>query len=126
MMAVKLNEAGFPVVGVPKAIDNYLAATDYCIGFGTAAGVVAESADRVRATGPAHHRVMVVETMGRDVGWVATVGGLAGGADMILIPEFPVGLDEVTACLRRRAADGRSSSVIVVAAGAAPRRLAWT
>ena len=120
MMALKLHEAGFPTVGVPKTIDNYLAATDYCIGFDTAAGVVAESVDRVRATGRAHHRVMVVETMGRDVGWIATVGGLAGGADMILIPEYPVGLDEVTARLRRRAAEGKDNSVIVVAEGSAP------
>lgn len=120
LMAHKLHEAGFPAVGVPKTIDNYLAATDYCIGFDTAVAVVVESLDRLRATGSAHHRVMVAEVMGRDVGWIATVGGLAGGADVILVPEYPVGLDEVIARLRRREAAGEDGSVIVVAEGAAP------
>lgn len=123
LMAQKLHEAGYPTVGVPKTIDNYLAATDYCIGFDTAVGVVVESVDRLRATGQAHHRVMVAEVMGRDVGWIATVGGLAGGADMILVPEYPVPVDEIIARLRRpgAAADGAGqAAVVVVAEGANP------
>jgi len=79
-IATALHETGYPVVGVPKTIDNDLSATDFCIGFDTAVGIVAEALDRLHTTASAHHRVMVVEVMGRDVGWVATMGGLAGGA----------------------------------------------
>jgi ATP-dependent phosphofructokinase / diphosphate-dependent phosphofructokinase len=116
-VAAALHEAGYPVVGVPKTIDNDLSATDFCIGFDTAVGIVAEALDRLHTTASAHHRVMVVEVMGRDVGWVATMGGLAGGADVILIPEYPVGLDEVVEHLHRRRADGKDFSIIVVAEG---------
>ena len=112
-----LDEAGFGVVGVPKTIDNDLPATEFCIGFDTAVGIVAEALDRLHTTASAHHRVMVVEVMGRDTGWVALVGGLAGGADLILIPEFPVGLDEVVRHLHRRRGEGRDFSIIVVAEG---------
>jgi ATP-dependent phosphofructokinase / diphosphate-dependent phosphofructokinase len=116
-VAVALNEAGFPVVGVPKTIDNDLSATEFCIGFDTAVGVVVEALDRLHTTASAHHRVMVVEVMGRDTGWVAMEGGLAGGADMIIIPEFPVSLDEVVEHLHRRRGEGRYFSIIVVAEG---------
>ena len=112
-----LDEAGFGVVGVPKTIDNDLPGTEFCIGFDTAVGIVAEALDRLHTTASAHHRVMVVEVMGRDTGWVALVGGLAGGADLILIPEFPVGLDEVVRHLHRRRGEGRDFSIIVVAEG---------
>jgi ATP-dependent phosphofructokinase / diphosphate-dependent phosphofructokinase len=113
-----LHEAGFPTVGVPKTIDNDLSVTEFCIGFDTAVGVVTEALDRLHTTASAHHRVMVVEVMGRDAGWVAFMGGLAGGADLILIPEFTVNLDEVIAHLYRRRGDGKLFSIIVVAEGA--------
>src|SRR5207248_6233140 len=116
-VAVALNEAGFPVVGVPKTIDNDLSATEFCIGFDTAVGVVVDALDRLHTTASAHHRVMVVEVMGRDTGWVAMEGGLAGGADLILIPEFEVTLDEVFQHLRRRRGEGKDFSIIVVAEG---------
>jgi 6-phosphofructokinase 1 len=116
-VAAALHEAGYPVVGVPKTIDNDLSATDYCIGFDTAVGIVAQALDRLHTTASAHHRVMVVEVMGRDVGWVATMGGLAGGADVVLIPEYPVSLDEVVAHLHQRRAEGKDFSIIVVAEG---------
>lgn len=112
-----LADQGAPVVGVPKTVDNDLSATDYCIGFDSAVSVVTEALDRLHTTAASHHRVMVVEVMGRDTGWVAVMGGLAGGADMILIPEYPVGLDEVVAHLDRRRAQGRDFSIIVVAEG---------
>jgi len=116
-VAVALNQSGFPVVGVPKTIDNDLNATEFCIGFDTAVGVVVEALDRLHTTASAHHRVMVVEVMGRDTGWVAMAGGLAGGADMIIIPEFPVTLREVVEHLHRRRGEGRFFSIIVVAEG---------
>ena len=116
-VANALHEAGYPVVGVPKTIDNDLSATDFCIGFDTAVGIVAQALDRLHTTASAHHRVMVVEVMGRDVGWVATMGGLAGGADMILIPEYAVDLGEVVEHLHQRRAEGRDFSIIVVAEG---------
>jgi len=116
-VAQALAEAGFGVVGVPKTIDNDLSATEFCIGFDTAVGIVVEALDRLHTTASAHHRVMVVEVMGRDTGWVACAGGLAGGADLILIPEFPIGLDEVVRHLHRRRGEGRDFSIIVVAEG---------
>jgi phosphofructokinase-like protein len=117
-VAAALHEAGFPTVGVPKTIDNDLAVTEFCIGFDTAVGVVTEALDRLHTTASAHHRVMVVEVMGRDTGWVALMGGLAGGADMIIIPEFTVDLSDVVAHLYRRRGDGKLFSIIVVAEGA--------
>jgi 6-phosphofructokinase 1 len=116
-VARALHGAGYPVVGVPKTIDNDLSRTDFCIGFDTAVGIVAEALDRLHTTASAHHRVMVVEVMGRDVGWVAAMGGLAGGADMVLIPEFPMDLDEVVAHVRRRWTEGKDFSIVVVAEG---------
>ena len=116
-VARALHEAGYPVVGVPKTIDNDLSATDFCIGFDTAVGIVVEALDRLHTTASAHHRVMVVEVMGRDTGWVAMMGGLAGGADLIVIPEFEVSLSEVFEHLRRRRGEGRDFSIIVVAEG---------
>ncbi|HVS50385.1 MAG TPA: ATP-dependent 6-phosphofructokinase [Candidatus Dormibacteraeota bacterium] len=117
-VAAALHEAGFPIVGVPKTIDNDLSVTEFCIGFDTAVGVVTEALDRLHTTASAHHRVMVVEVMGRDAGWVALMGGVAGGADLILIPEFEVTLKEVVAHLYRRRGDGKLFSIIVVAEGA--------
>jgi phosphofructokinase-like protein len=117
-VASALHDAGFPTVGVPKTIDNDLAVTEFCIGFDTAVGVVTEALDRLHTTASAHHRVMVVEVMGRDTGWVALWGGLAGGADLIIIPEFPLGLPDVVGHLYRRRGAGKLFSIIVVAEGA--------
>ena len=116
-VASALHEGDYPVVGVPKTIDNDLSVTEFCIGFDTAVGVVVEALDRLHTTASAHHRVMVVEVMGRDTGWVAMVGGLAGGADMIVIPEFEVTLQQVVDHLYRRRGDGKDFSIIVVAEG---------
>lgn len=112
-----LAEQGAPIVGVPKTLDNDLLGTDYCIGFDTAISIVAESIDRLYTTAASHHRVMVVETMGRLTGWVAAMGGLAGGADMIIIPEFPVTMDDIMNHLERRQAAGLGFSIVVVAEG---------
>ena len=117
-VAAKLHDAGFPTVGVPKTIDNDLSATEFCIGFDTAVGVVTEALDRLHTTASAHHRVMVVEVMGRDTGWVALMGGVAGGADLIIIPEFDLALGDVVAHLYRRRGEGKLFSIIVVAEGA--------
>jgi 6-phosphofructokinase 1 len=117
-VAAKLHDAGFPTVGVPKTIDNDLAVTEFCIGFDTAVGVVTEALDRLHTTASAHHRVMVVEVMGRDTGWVALMGGVAGGADLIIIPEFETGLPEVVRHLYRRRGEGKLFSIIVIAEGA--------
>jgi phosphofructokinase-like protein len=117
-VAAKLHDAGFPTVGVPKTIDNDLSTTDFCIGFDTAVGVVTEALDRLHTTASAHHRVMVVEVMGRDTGWVALMGGVAGGADLVIIPEFAVTLSDVVAHLYRRRGEGKLFSIIVVAEGA--------
>jgi ATP-dependent phosphofructokinase / diphosphate-dependent phosphofructokinase len=116
-VACKLDELGIPVVGVPKTVDNDLSETDYCIGFDTAVNVVTEALDRLHTTASAHHRVLVTEVMGRDAGWVAVAGGLAGGADFILIPEVPVDVDVVCEHLRRRFALGKDFSIIVVSEG---------
>ncbi|MBV8302054.1 MAG: ATP-dependent 6-phosphofructokinase, partial [Candidatus Dormibacteraeota bacterium] len=116
-VAAKLAERGAAVVGVPKTMDNDLSITEYCIGFDSAVGVVTEALDRLHTTAVSHHRVMVVEVMGRDTGWVALLGGLAGGADMILIPEFPVSVDEVVAHLDTRRHAGSDFSIIVVSEG---------
>jgi len=116
-VAAALAEQGMPVVGVPKTMDNDLDLTEYCIGFDTAVGIVAEALDRLHTTAQSHHRVMVVEVMGRDTGWVAVMGGLAGGADLIVIPEFPVSIDEVVAHLNTRLSAGSEFSIIVVSEG---------
>ena len=112
-----LADRGAPIVGVPKTLDNDLMGTDYCIGFDTAISIVAESLDRLYTTAASHHRVMVVETMGRSTGWVAALGGLAGGADMIVIPEFPVTMDDIVSHLEQRRKAGLAFSIVVVAEG---------
>ena len=116
-VAAWLADHGGPVVGVPKTMDNDLSVTDYCIGFDTAVSRVAEALDRLHTTAASHHRVMVVEVMGRDTGWVALMGGLAGGADLILIPEITVTLDEIIDRLKKRLQSGHDFSIIVVAEG---------
>jgi 6-phosphofructokinase 1 len=123
-VAVALDKAGFRVVGVPKTIDNDLSTTEFCIGFDTAVQVVVEALDRLHTTASAHHRVMVVEVMGRDTGWVAMIGGLAGGADLIVIPEFPTTLNQIVDHLSQRRREGKDFSIIVVAEGAELAELA--
>src|ERR1051326_3661121 len=117
-VAQKLHEKGVKVVGVPKTIDNDLGGTDYTFGFDTACNVVCEAIDRVHTTAEAHNRVMVVEVMGRDAGWIALYSGIAGGADVILIPEQPFDVDKVAAKIRMRHGRGRYFSIVVVAEGA--------
>ncbi len=117
-VAQRLFEKGVKVVGVPKTIDNDLGGTDYTFGFDTACNVVCEAIDRVHTTAEAHNRVMVVEVMGRDAGWIALYSGIAGGADAILIPERPFDVDKVAESIRQRHERGRYFSIIVVAEGA--------
>jgi 6-phosphofructokinase 1 len=114
----KLFERGVKLVGVPKTIDNDLSGTDFCFGFDTAVTIATEAIDRVHTTAEAHNRVIVVEVMGRDSGWIATYSGIAGGADVILIPERPFNVEDVAESLRRRHNRGRYFSVVVVAEGA--------
>lgn len=113
-----LQRRGLPLVGVPKTIDNDLRGTDYTFGFDTAVNIVRDAIDRLDTTAESHHRVMVVEVMGRYTGWIAAFGGLAGGADFILIPEKPCRLEDLCAVLERRRRRGRSFSIVVVAEGA--------
>jgi len=117
-VAQKLHERGAKVIGVPKTIDNDLGGTDYTFGFDTACNIVCEALDRVHTTAEAHNRVMVVEVMGRDAGWIALYSGIAGGADVILIPERPFDVDKVADSIRQRHERGRYFSIVVVAEGA--------
>src|ERR1700751_1589464 len=117
-VAKKLFDTGLKVVGVPKTIDNDLAGPDFTFGFDTAVDVATEAIDRVHTTAEAHNRVIVVEVMGRDSGWIATYSGIAGGADVILIPEVPFDIDEVAELIKQRHARGRYFSIVVVAEGA--------
>ncbi|HXV03279.1 MAG TPA: 6-phosphofructokinase [Gaiellaceae bacterium] len=117
-VAARLNaEQGFPVVGVPKTIDNDLSATDYTFGFDTAVWIATEAIDRLHTTAESHNRVMVVEVMGRHTGWIAVMSGIAGGADMILIPEQPATVEQACAELRRRHERGKDFSIVVVSEG---------
>ncbi|HEY7793004.1 MAG TPA: ATP-dependent 6-phosphofructokinase [Gaiellaceae bacterium] len=117
-VAARLHrEHDFPVVGVPKTIDNDLNATDYTFGFDTAVFVATEAIDRLHTTAESHNRVMVVEVMGRHTGWIALHSGIAGGADVILIPEQPITVEEACALLERRHAGGKDFSIVVVSEG---------
>jgi phosphofructokinase-like protein len=115
------SEHELPVLGVPKTIDNDLGGTDMTFGFDTALQVATEAIDRLHTTAESHNRVMVLEVMGRHAGWIALYSGLAGGADVILIPERPFDIDEVCALIRRRHSRGRYFSIVVVAEGASPK-----
>lgn len=114
----KLVSLGLPIVGVPKTIDNDISQTDYTFGFDTAVHVATEAIDRLHSTAESHKRVMVVEVMGRHAGWIATHSGIAGGADAILIPEFPMSVEEIVAVIEKRKKEGKLFSIIVVAEGA--------
>jgi 6-phosphofructokinase 1 len=110
-------EHDFPVVGVPKTIDNDLSATDYTFGFDTAVAICTEAIDRLHTTAESHNRVMVVEVMGRHTGWIAVMSGIAGGADVILIPEHPITVEEACRDLKRRHERGKDFSIVVVSEG---------
>src|SRR3954468_19579274 len=111
------EEHSFPVVGVPKTIDNDLAGTDYTFGFDTAVFIATEAIDRLHTTAESHNRVMVAEVMGRNTGWIAVMSGIAGGADVILIPEHPISIDEACDDIRRRHERGKDFSIVVVSEG---------
>jgi len=118
--ALKLADEGLPVVGVPKTIDNDIAATDYTFGFDTALSIATEAVDRIATTAESHNRIMLVEVMGRTKGWIATYAAIAGGADALLIPEVDYDLDEIADIIKRRHRQGRTYSVVVVAEGVTP------
>ncbi len=121
-VAYKMFQMGLPVVGIPKTIDNDVRGTDYCIGFQTAVEIATQALDRLRSTAESHHRVMLLEVMGRNAGWIATYSGMANGADAVLIPETPLDdarLDWLCRMLTNRNKKGINFSVVVVAEGTA-------
>jgi ATP-dependent phosphofructokinase / diphosphate-dependent phosphofructokinase len=119
-VADKLTSEGVNVVGVPKTIDNDLSATDFTFGFHTAVQICTDAIDRLHSTAESHNRVIVLEVMGRNTGWIATYAGIAGGADAILVPELPFNIDSVCEHIRHRHRGGRTFSIVVVAEGATP------
>ena len=120
-VANRLNQDGVNVIGVPKTIDNDLGGTDVTFGFDTALHIATEAIDRLHTTAESHNRILVVEVMGRTAGWIALHSGVAGGADVILIPEIPFDIDEVCRLIRRRHERGRYFSIVVAAEGATPK-----
>ena len=120
-VAAKFHKMNIPLVGIPKTIDNDLSGTDYAFGFDTAVSIVTEAIDRLHTTAESHHRVIVVEVMGRNTGWIATMAGIAGGADEILIPEEPFDIEEVCRNLKDRYDRGKKFSIIAIAEGAHPK-----
>src|ERR671919_576913 len=120
-VAGKLSEAGVQVVGVPKTIDNDLNGTDFTFGFQTAVQIATDAIDRLHTTAESHNRVIIVEVMGRHAGWIAAYSGMAGGADVILVPERPFDIDEVCSLIRRLHSKGSTFSIVVVAEGATPK-----
>lgn len=119
-VAARLHELNIPVIGIPKTIDNDLSGTDYTFGFDTAVSIVTDAIDRLHTTAESHHRIMVLEVMGRHAGWIATISGIAGGADQILIPEVPFDIDDVCEGLKQRRDRGKKFSIVVIAEGAKP------
>jgi 6-phosphofructokinase 1 len=120
-VADKMSKYGLKCVGIPKTIDNDLAGTDYTFGFNTAVSIATEALDRLHTTAETHHRVIILEVMGRYTGWIALEAGIAGGADIVLIPEKPFDIGEVCALIKRRQERGRNFSIVVVAEGAKPK-----
>jgi 6-phosphofructokinase 1 len=120
-VAARLAEASVPVVGVPKTIDNDLKGTDYTFGFQTAVQIATDAVDRLHTTAESHNRVMVLEVMGRHAGFIAAHAGMAGGGDVILVPERPFDIEQVCNHIRRRHANGRTFSIVVVSEGATPK-----
>jgi len=117
-VANRLSKMGMHIVGIPKTIDNDLSATDFTFGFDTAVNIAMEAIDRLHTTAESHHRVMVVEVMGRHAGWIAVYAGIAGGADVIMIPEEPIDMNEVAEVLKKRKKRGKTFSIVVCAEGA--------
>ena len=117
-ISVALSERGVKCVGVPKTIDNDLSGTDACFGFDTAVSIATEAVDRLHSTAEAHNRVIVCEVMGRDAGWIAVTSGIAGGADVILVPEVPIDIEETCRLIKYRREHGKKFSIVVVAEGA--------
>ena len=120
-VAHKMGGIGLSCVGIPKTIDNDLGLTDYTFGFHTAVHIACEAIDRLHTTAEAHHRVMILEVMGRYTGWIALEAGIAGGADVVLIPEEPFEISEVCKHIEQRLESGKSFSLVVVAEGAKPK-----
>lgn len=120
-IALKLLKKGLKIVGVPKTIDNDLDGTDYTFGFNTALETATEAVDKIHSTAESHHRVMIIEVMGRYAGWIALYSGLAGGGDVILIPEIPYDIKKVCEKIKERTKKGKKFSIIVVAEGAKPK-----
>lgn len=116
-----LSDAGLPVVGVPKTIDNDITSTDVTFGFDTAVGVATDALDRLKTTAESHQRVLIVEVMGRHTGWIALNSGMAAGAHAIVVPERPFDIEELTEVVGKRFADGKRFAIVVVAEGAKPR-----
>ncbi|MBC7229763.1 MAG: 6-phosphofructokinase [Actinobacteria bacterium] len=119
-VAHRLAEHGVKCVGIPQTIDNDLPGTDYSIGFDTAVAVATDALDKLHTTAFSHHRIMILEVMGRDAGWIALISGIAGGADSILIPEVPFALDDVVERIEKRRRMNKHFSIIVVSEGARP------
>ena len=119
-IALELGEKGLPVIGIPKTIDNDLLATDTTFGFDTALVTATEAIDKIHTTAESHHRIMVVEVMGRNAGWIALEAGIAGGGDIILIPEIPFRYEKICEKVREREKYGKGFSIVVVAEGAKP------
>jgi len=120
-IAFRLMKEGLPIVGVPKTIDNDLRGTEVTFGFDSAVAIATEAIDRVHSTAQSHHRVMIVEVMGHNAGWIALHAGVAGGGDIILVPEIPFVLEAVLAKVRDREKHGKRFSIVVIAEGAKPR-----
>ena len=119
-VAAEMSKAGLKVIGIPKTIDNDLLGTERTVGFSTAFETVVDAIDKLHTTAESHHRVMILEVMGRHAGWIATLGGIAGGADLILIPERPFDLDEICDVIRKRHLK-KKFTIVVVAEGATPK-----
>ena len=122
--AVRLAESGVPVITLPKTIDNDVVMTDASIGFDTALGIATEAIDRLHSTAHSHHRIIVVELMGHRAGWLTLGAGIAGGADVILIPEIPYSVTQIARAIRRRSRDGLNFSIVAIAEGALSREYA--
>jgi 6-phosphofructokinase 1 len=116
-----IHECGFPVIGVPKTIDNDLSATDYTFGFQTAVQTATECFDKLVSTAESHHRVMIMEVMGRDAGWIALHTAIAGGAEICIIPEIPFQIEKIVEAIQKRYKDGKGFVNIVIAEGARPK-----
>ena len=116
-VASRLHKRSVPVIGVPKTIDNDIDGTDQTFGYDTAINIAAEAIDRLHSTAESHSRVLIVELMGRQAGWIALGAGMAGGADLVLLPEFPMSLAEICKIIKQRQAGGKNFSIVAVAEG---------